>query len=153
MSLFSDETSPNQCESSFSNSSIVHYRAVIASSLDMEDAIMIAVIANKHRLFMEIVTPQIIFDLFNESLKEPIAARNISGICYLFYSLSEKNLIGFCWQTALCLKGSILLHDRSKPQTPTALSSAVTRGRSKKHSFTADIDKLVRQILQRHEQE
>lgn len=107
---------------------------------------------NKTRLFKRDVSEDEIKDLLLGTLKEPLTANNLQGICCLFDALSVAMFITGQWQTPLARSESIKSGKSDKFVTITNLSTTLSRLRARTpQPYQADIKLLMGHLADKNE--
>ncbi len=122
-------------------------RNPLSCTLGEKDWPVIMECVNKTQLFKKDVTEEEIKDLLLGTLKEPLTANNLKGICYLFDALSVGTFITGQWQTPLAKSESIKSGKSEKFVTTTNLSTTLSRLKGKNPMpFQTDINLLVNHL-------
>ena len=119
-------------------------RNPLSCTLGDKDWPVIMECVNKTRLFKRDVSEDEIKDLLLGTLKEPLTANNLQGICCLFDALSVAMFITGQWQTPLARSESIKSGKSDKFVTITNLSTTLSRLRAwTPQPYQADIKLLM----------
>ncbi|MCM1511326.1 MAG: hypothetical protein NC116_11515 [Clostridium sp.] len=123
----------------------------LSCTLTDEDWPVITDCVNKAQLFQTEISEEELKNLLLCTLKEPLRANNLQGICYLFDSLSIAAFITGRWQTPLADSDSILSNRTNKTVTSSNYSSTLSRMKGGRHTACmTDIDLLIDHLCERN---
>lgn len=125
-------------------------RNPLSCTLGDKDWPVIMECVNKTQLFKRDVSEDEIRGLLLGTLKEPLTANNLQGICCLFDALSVAMFITGQWQTPLARSESIKSGRSDKFVTITNLSTTLSRLKARTpQPYQADIKLLVGHLADR----
>ncbi len=123
-------------------------RNPLSCTLGDKDWPVIMECVNKTQLFKRDVSEDEIKNLLLGTLKEPLTANNLQGICCLFDALSVAMFITGQWQTPLARSESIKSGRSDKFVTITNLSTTLSRLKARTpQPYQADIKLLVGHLV------
>lgn len=96
-------------------------------TLTDEDWPVITDCVNRAQLFKTAISEKELKDLLFCTLRRPLKANDLQGICYLFDALSVASFITGRWQTPLADSNSILSTRTNKAVTSSNYSSTLSR--------------------------
>lgn len=131
------------------NGEVVQHNPLKCTLCD-EDWPVVMECVNKTHLFKKEVSEDEIKSLMLGTLKSPLVAGNLKGICRLFDALSIGEFITGQWQTPLAESGSIVSARTEKSVTASNLSSTLSRLKEKApQPFETDIKLLMSHLSDR----
>lgn len=123
----------------------------LCCTLTDEDWPVIADCVNRIHLFKTEISEEELKNLLLCTLKEPLKANNLQGICYLFDALSVATFITGRWQTPLADSDSILSTRTNKTVTSSNYSSTLSRLKGgRPTACMTDIDLLITHLCEKN---
>lgn len=120
-------------------------------TLTDEDWPVITDCVNRMQLFKTAISEKELKDLLLCTLRKPLKANNLQGICYLFDALSAATFITGRWQTPLADSNSILSIRTNKAVTSSNYSSALSRLKGgQPTACMRDIDLLITHLCKKN---
>lgn len=134
-------------ESRIESDGEITVRNPLSCTLGDKDWPVIMECVNKTQLFKKDVSEDDIKNLLLGTLKEPLTANNLKGICYLFDALSVGTFITGQWQTPLAKSEAIRSGRSEKFVTTSNLSTTLSRLKGENPKpFQTDINLLVNHL-------